>query len=276
MPSSTAIRAALYASFPWYDLAEMHAATDELWKTLATFFARMGLEDVPTRLDRERPHGTDHAGTCLFTQTCGYPLFTTARGHFTVLGAPCYGVPGCNGWLHRSYVVVRDEAPVSALYHLRGMRFAINEPDSNSGMNLPRLLFAPLARGGRFFAETIVTGSHEASAAHVSDGRADAAALDCVTLALLRRYRPDAVARLRIVAETVLTPAPPLVTSCNTTARDVAALRLALREFMRDRRYAELRDALFLADINCCDEDTYDVVMDCEREAQRLGYPDLT
>lgn len=275
MVPSAAIRPTLYASFPWYDLPEMHRATDALWEALATLFTREGLEDVPARLDRERPHGIDPGGACLFTQTCGYPLFTTARGHFTVLGAPGYRVPGCKGSRHRSFVVVRNDAPVTELEHLHGLCFAVYEPDSNSGMNLPRLLFAPLARDGRFFAETIVTGSHEASAAHVNDGRADAAAIDCVTLALLRRYRPSAVAGLRIVAQTASTPTPPFVTSCHTTARDVAAVRRGLRSFASDGRYAELREALLLADLDCCDEDAYDVVMAYEREAQRVGYPHL-
>jgi len=47
------------------------------------------------------PHGTDHRGGCFFTQTCGYPLVTTAREHFTVLGTPCYTVPGARGPLLR-------------------------------------------------------------------------------------------------------------------------------------------------------------------------------
>lgn len=267
------IRQCVYASFPWYDLPEMQAANDALWNALAELFAREGIEDVPASLDRTRPHGTDHSGECLFTQTCGYPLFTTAWRHFTVLGAPCYAVPGCSGSWHRSYIVVRAGKPRRSIEDLRGTRFAINEPDSNSGMNLPRRLFAPLARDGRFFAETIVTGSHEASAAHVSEGRADGAAIDCVTFALLGRYRPAAVEGLRVIAETPPSPAPPLVTSRLTRSSDAAGLRRALSEFMKSATYAAVREALFLAGLELCDERAYDVVMEYEREARDLGYP---
>lgn len=269
------IRQQLYASFPWYDLAEMQDANDALWDALAELLAREGIEDVPAALDRTRPHGTDHTGECLFTQTCGYPLFTTAWQHFIVLGSPCYAVPGCVGSWHRSYLVVRADAPVRSLEDLRNTRFAINEPDSNSGMNLPRRLFAPRARDGRFFAEAIVTGSHEASATHVADGRADAAAVDCITFALLGRYRPAAIEALRIVGETASTPAPPLVTSRFTSGDDVAALRRALVELMKNKRYAEVREALFLRGVEWCDEHAYDIVLEYEREAQRLGYPNL-
>jgi ABC-type phosphate/phosphonate transport system substrate-binding protein len=211
----------------------------------------------------------------LFTQTCGYPLFTTARGHFTVLGAPCYGVPGCAGPQHRSYIVVHDASPVRTVEDLRGASFAINEADSNSGMNLPRRLFAPLARSGRFFARTVLTGSHAASASLVSAEGVDSAAIDCVTYALLMRYRPGVVRDLRIVAETAATPAPPLVTSRRTSDSVAAALRRGLSRITRGPAYAELREALFLADIEFCGEEDYEVIMVYKREAEEVGYPVL-
>ena len=270
-----AIEQAVYASFPWYDLPEMHAATDRLWATLAELLRAAGVASVPAALDRERVHGIDPVGACLFTQTCGYPLFTTARGHFRILGAPHYAVPDCRGSLHRSYVAVRDDAPFHSLEDLRGTRFAINEPDSNSGMNLPRRLFAPLARAGRFFGEVVVSGSHAQSAELIAAGAVDAAAIDCVTFALLRRYRPHAVQRLRVIAHTAATPAPPLVTSIHTDDATAAALAGALHVFAVDPAFAAVREPLFLADVEPCGIDAYGVVMAYERDAERLGYPVL-
>jgi ABC-type phosphate/phosphonate transport system substrate-binding protein len=264
-----------YASFPWYDLPEMHAATDRLWQAMHTVLAKAGVDDLPESLDRTRPHGTDFDGDCFFTQTCGYPLFTTARGHFAVLGAPRYRVPGCSGSLHRSYIVVRDTPAVRGLSDLRGTRFAINEGDSNSGMNLPRALFAPLAQNGRFFGSTVVSGSHAASAELVSAGAADSAAIDCVTFALLKRYRPAAVQQLRVIAETASTPTPPFVTSFRTSASHIAALRSSLSDFMSNTAFAPIREALLLDGIDFCNEDAYRIVMEYERDAARLGYPVL-
>jgi len=271
----SAVAPRLYASFPWYDLPEMHCDTDALWAALVAAFRREGCAEVPPALDRTMPHGTDHHGGCFFTQTCGYPLLTTAREHFTVLGTPCYAVPGACGPLHRSFIVVRDDAAERAPEELRGARFAINETDSNSGMNLPRLLFAPLARGGRFFGSTVVTGSHARSAETVSAGAADAAAIDCVTFALLRRYRPAAVERLRAIAETAATHAPPLVTSRAADAGTVARLRRGVRAFFADPAFATLRARLALTDVSFCDADAYDPVLGYERDAARLGYPVL-
>jgi len=264
-----------YASFPWYDLPEIAPATDALWQDIRERLQARGLADLPPALDRTRPHGTDFDGDCLLTQTCGYPLFTTARGHFTVLGAPRYRSAGCTGSLHRSYIVVRDGTAVHELEDLRGARFAINESDSNSGMNLPRRLFAPFARDGRFLGSTVVTGIQAASAALVAGDGADAAAIDCVTFALLERYRPAAVFGLRAIAQTAATPTPPLVTSFRTSAAHVAVLRRVLSEFFEDDASAGIREALLLDGIDFCGEDAYGVIKEYECDAERVGYPVL-
>ncbi len=160
--------------------------------------------------------------------TRGLPIFSTARDHFTVIGAPAYRVPECLDSLHRSFIVVRTDSRAQALDDLRATRFAINE------------LFAPLARDGRFFASTVVTGSHAASAMAVAAGEADAAAIDRVTFALLGRYRPAAICELRIIAETA--PTPPLVTARSSAPHVVAALRRGLRDVLANAKYAAICD----------------------------------
>ena len=264
-----------YASFPWYDFPEMHAATDALWRAFAAEFTARGIANVPAELDRTRPHGTDREGACLFTQTCGYPLFSTARGHFHVLGAPHYAVPDAVAGTHRSYIVVRGDSPARRIGDLRGVRFAINEADSNSGMNLPRRLIAPLARDGRFFETVAITGSHAASAAAVANGEADAAAIDCVTFALLQRHRPHVVAELRTIASTFATPTPPFVTSSQHDDALVATLRDGIVRVLRDPASAEIRTALFLTGMTPCDATAYDRVMAFEHESALLGCAEL-
>ena len=181
----------LFASMPWYDLPEIRDATDAFWTSLSAKLVECGFEESPKQLDRDVPYGVDWNSKCLFTQTCGYPIFTTSRTQFHVLGIPCYTAAACDGPLHRSFIVVRADSRFNQLEGLRGGTFAINEPDSNSGMNLPRRLFAPYHRAGRFFEHRVVSGSHAASLELVVGGIADAAAVDCVTYALLQRYRPS-------------------------------------------------------------------------------------
>ena len=256
-------------------MPEMRSAVNAFWSALRTYFITAGLTDVPVSLDRNRPYGVDPDGACLFTQTCSYTLFTTARGHFTVLGAPGYDAAGCTDARHRSFIVVRDVSYVEQLGDLRDKTFAINELNSNSGMNLPRHLFARAQKDGTFFGRVIVSGSHAKSADLVSTGRADAAAIDCVTFALLQRYRPAAVARLRIIAETAESLTPPFVTSRRTKLAEIEALHDGLRAFFTDPAQRAVRDAVLLTGIEFCDEKAYRHVMDYEQDAIRHHYPVL-
>jgi ABC-type phosphate/phosphonate transport system substrate-binding protein len=227
------------------------------------------------QLDRRRPYGADPDGTCLFTQTCSYTLFSTAKGAFTVLAAPGYDAMGCEETYHRSFIVARDTAYVERLEDLRGKTFAINEMNSNSGMNLPRALFSRMHRDGAYFGDVVVSGSHLLSADLVSRGRADGAAIDCVTFALLQRYHPAAVRRLRIIAETPSSLTPPFVTSSRTKPAEVEALRAGLRAFFTDPATRAVRDALLLAGIDIYDQSAYDHIMRYERDAANRGYRDL-
>jgi ABC-type phosphate/phosphonate transport system substrate-binding protein len=209
------------------------------------------------------------------TPICSYPLFTTAKGQFTVLGAPGYEARGCNDVFHCSFIVVRDTSYVERLEHLRDKTFAVNEMNSNTGMNLPRVLFARGQKDGGFFGRVVVSGSHLLSADMVATGRAEAAAIDCVTFALWERYRPIAVKRLRIIAETPSTRTPPFVTSRNTKLAEVEAMREALRAFFTDPATRAVRDALLLPGIDFCDLKAYNQVMQYEQQATKYGYPVL-
>ena len=260
---------------PWYDLSEIREATDAFWAALVAKLAERGIEGVPNQLDRDVPYGVDWNSKCLFTQTCGYPIFTTSRSQFHVLGIPCYTAPGCDGPLHRSFIVVRANSNARDIESLRGGTFAINEPDSNSGMNLARRLFAPHHRDGRFFEDRIMSGSHVASIELVAAGKADAAAVDCVTLALLQRYRPSATSELRILAETPVSPAPPFATSARVDGELFRVLREALASAIHDPHNREICEPLMLGAVEIADESAYAIVLEYEREAERLGYPVL-
>lgn len=253
----------------------MQQSNDAFWKALAAGLRARGIADIPERLNRQLPYGVDWNDSCLFTQTCGYPIFSTSFGQFSIVGTPWYDVPGCAGPLHSSFIVVRDDATIVDVSELRGLTFAINEPDSNSGMNLPRRLFAPHNRNGRFFARVDISGSHEASAAFVASGRAHAAAIDCVTFAFLGRYRPALASRLRIIAQTPASPAPPLVTSKAMPAETVQHLRDTLIDILQDPGHTALCESLFLSSVTDADESSYEIVLTYERESVALGYPVL-
>jgi ABC-type phosphate/phosphonate transport system substrate-binding protein len=266
----------LTASLPMYNLPEMQPANARFWETLRGLLLEAGLRDVPERLQFDRVPVPDRIGPeVLFTQTCGFPLETIFAGQTVRLGAPCYDAPGCDGPTHRALFVVPAASPARTLADLRGSVFLLNSPVSNSGMNLPRRALAEIACGDPFFREVIETGGHPASLDLLLRGQGDVASIDCVTYAFWSHYRPEAVARLRVIAGSPISPSIPFVTAVSTTPEIVEILRAALRTIAREPRYEAVRRGLLLTDIVDVPDSAYRGLLDYEREAAALGYPAL-
>jgi ABC-type phosphate/phosphonate transport system substrate-binding protein len=264
------------ALFPMYDFPEVRNATDALWQALAARLRAAGLDAVPDTLARAlTPHESWRDPHLLLGQSCGYPATAAFRTHLRIIATPLYDASGCDGPMHCSFFIVPAASAAARLDDLRGTVFAFNSRDSNSGMNLPRLAIAPLAGGQNFFARVTETGSHAESLARVAAGEADAAAIDCVTHALLARCRPHLVGATRILARTASSPALPFVTAQSTDEATVATLRAALAEVMCDPALAASREALFLSGVVDADANAYAVVLGYEAAARRLGYEEL-
>jgi len=266
----------LDASFPMYNLPEMAAAYQALWDALIGEMQKEGITGLPATLNFKRPPVPDAIGPeVFFSQTCGYPLQTIFSGQYELLGVPTYDAPGCVGPTHCAFVLVREDSPFHTPEDLRGGVFAVNSRHSNSGMNLPRALFAQYAGGKPFFRSVVETGGHPPSMARVLAGEADAASIDCVTFAFFKDYKPSAVAALRILAETPPSPAIPFVTSNKTAPDHIAALRRSLVRVASDPLHRETLAKLRIRDVGPADPAAYPRILDYEREAARLGYPEL-
>ena len=264
------------ASLPMYNLPEMEEANGAFWAAVAEELRREGVSDVPARLRFESKAVPETIGaTTLFTQTCGYPLQTIYQGQYQLLATPDYDAPGCGTGTHRAFVLVRENSGMRAVADLRGKRFALNSRHSNSGMNLPRLLFAREAGGRAMFSAVIETGTHPASMAAVQDGEADAASIDCLTYTFFGDHRPEAVAGLAVLAETVESPAIPFVTAAQTSAALVEALQRALFRVAADPARQTVMTGLRLRGIGPADPAAYARLLDIEREAAALGYKEL-
>jgi ABC-type phosphate/phosphonate transport system substrate-binding protein len=208
----------------------------------------------------------------LLSQTCGYPLVTALADDVQVLAAPAFDLPGCEGASYCSFIVVPQDG-ARDLEALRGKVAAINQADSQSGMNALRHTLAPLARAGRFLARVETSGSHLASLALLQSGRADVAAIDCATFGLAQRHAPDRVAGLRVLRKTVAAPALPLVASRALSAPQVQDLRAVLYELpTKDPR---LLQALSVREFRPMGLNDYQPIADQIRFAHALAYPVL-
>jgi ABC-type phosphate/phosphonate transport system substrate-binding protein len=276
LPQVYAVARPWRASLPIYALPEMAADNDAFWQALRSELGREGIAGVPDALtpdQRSVPQCIEPS--ILFTQLCGYPLQTLFRGQAIILGAPAYDVRHCDGPSHAGLFIVRKEAPYRRLADLRGRRFAFNSRHSNSGMNLPRRAIAEITGGAPFFGAVSETGAHVLSLQSVLSGAADATCVDNVTYAFWRRGRPALAADLRVLAVTPPSPAIPFITAVATEPAVVAALRQALTRVARAPCWAAVRAALFLGDILPIEASAYVRLLDYEREATALGYPDL-
>lgn len=267
-------------SLPMYNIPEMRQANARFWEALRQLLRDAGLSDLPETLIFARGPVPDRLEPELvFSQTCGYPLETVFKGQAIRLGAPLYDMPGCDmspGWpTHRAFFLVRADSPTQSLIDLKGSVFLLNSPVSNSGMNLPRRALAEIAGGKKLFRQVIETGGHPASLDRLLRGKGDVASIDCVTYAFWKHYRPEAAAQLRILAETPMSPAIPFVTSVATPPAVVDILRAALRTLADEPRYAGTRAGLMIADIVDVPDAAYRGLLDYEREAAALGYPEL-
>ena len=264
------------ASLPMYNLPEMQAVNAAFWAALRSLLIESGLQDVPEGLTFDRLPVPERIGPeVLFTQTCGYPLETIFAGQAIRLGTPCYDAPGCDGPTHCGFFIVPEGSKAEELADLRDRVFLFNSRHSNSGMNLPRRALADIAEGRRFFAEVVETGSHPGNLDHIARGEADATVVDNMTYAFWVKYRPEAAARVRVLARTPPSPAIPFVTSVATPPATVEILRAALHALARESRYRDVMAGLLLADVVDVPDAPYRGLLDYEREAAELGYPAL-
>ncbi len=249
----------MIASLPMYDWPEVRDATDRWWQGISRHFG------VACELQR----GGDHTAVwkrpdLAFSQTCGYPFTHEFRGRLKLVATPHYAVDGCDGPNYQSMIFARESKPLEAW---RGSTAGVNNPDSMSGMLALKLVFAPYARHGQFFAAAIKTGGHINSLTAVRNGLADVCAVDAVCVALARAYRPDCLEGLVEIARSPMVPSLPYV----TVGGDVPALRHALALAFADPALQQARDQLFLTGHSLLDARAYGRITDLETAMQQAG-----
>jgi ABC-type phosphate/phosphonate transport system substrate-binding protein len=263
----------MIAAFPMYDFPELRDAHDTLWAAVAERLAVLGVERVPRRLTRDLEHREVwRHPDLLLSQACEYPLAKSFSNDLKIVATPRYAAAGCVGIFYKSAVVVRADDTADTLAAMRGKRCAVNELDSNSGMNLLRAALAPLAAGTKFFGSVTVSGSHRRSIELIATNEADIAAIDCVTFAHLQSIAPELTSRVRVLSWTPPSPCLPFVTARSTSAHTLSRLRSALAGVFNDTSLEPVRQKLLLEGIDLLPDATLSRVLKLERVAGELGY----
>lgn len=215
------------AGLPMYDRPETRAATLRFWALVREGLAARAIAAPATLAWPEDGPGLwalwQHPRLVL-AQTCGLPFRARLAGRVTLVATPDHGVEGCPPGHYRSLIVVAAADRRTRLAEFAGARPAVNDALSQSGW---AALAAHAGAAGVGLASPLLTGAHLASAAAVAAGRAGLAAIDAVTWALLVRWEPALIARLRVLEATAPTPGLPLIAGPDA---DGEATRAALAD----------------------------------------------
>lgn len=264
------------ASMPMYDMPEMRKALDTLWGGFARNLQREGLSDVPSKIVHDRALAKLWSDPNLwFSQCCGYDIVNRYARSLRPIATPHYGAPECKGPDYASVVVVAEDSDATDVLEMRDAVCVVNGPESHSGMSSLRALVAPRSQNGRFFSSVKVSGAHAVSLEMIRRGKADVAAIDCVTYAILGSYRPEAVKGIRKLGRTYRAPGIPYVTRCDVDEDTVMRMRTAILRSFADSNLHSVRRLLYLKDIEELPVSTYARITAYQDLAIRFGYPML-
>jgi ABC-type phosphate/phosphonate transport system substrate-binding protein len=109
----------------------------------------------------------------------------------------------------------------------------------------------------------------------VQGGAADVAAIDCVTHALLSRYRREVLVGTRVMGWSDPAPAIPYVTRVALGEDTLARSRAAVARAIADPGLAAAREALLIADVEILPGTAYRRITEFQRSAARRGFAKL-
>ncbi|KAI0425276.1 ABC-type phosphate/phosphonate transport system, periplasmic component [Xylaria sp. FL1042] len=175
----------------------------------------------------------------LFAQACWGPMELGLARYVEVVGQQDYSnVDGGSAMLYTSAIVARrtaddvsaprDGKPKFPLADLRGKRLAYNSRDSMSGLISLERDLASLNEDLDIFFERIESGGHRNSIIAVAEGRADVAAIDCLTWRLAKRFE-SASETLSVVGWTARRKGLPFIASKNMSPQDIRLITVELK-----------------------------------------------
>ena len=220
-----------------------------------------------------------------FGHTCGYPLMTQLKEYVSPFCLPLFEVPGTAGKFYSSRIIVAAESDIDSIAASRGHVAVMNNPDSNSGMNVLRHAVAEVADrdqpdkeqpySEQFFAKVLTSGGHLHSLEAVASGSADIAAIDCVSYQLIADWRPELCAAIRIIGDSVKTCGLPLVMPhAGIVETDTVMMTERLNQALAHCDDV-VRSTLHLNGFASVQLDDYRSILEIEQYAIQRGYPEL-
>ncbi len=258
----------------------MYAFTDKLrsaWQALFGEFLLINELDnaVEPTIRFETDFDLLRNPNMLLGHTCGYPLMRFLRNDCQPVCVPRFDIVGCNGKYYSSHIVASIDSDIVELRGCHNKIAAINGYDSNSGMNVLRHAVSLLGHPPPFFSKVIESGSHFKSLSAVVDGKADVAAIDSVSFALIKDEWPELIKQVKTIGSSKATCGLPLVISyynpMNIEQNSITrSLNFALTKISEDHK--KILHLTGFENVTLAD---YQSIIDLETKAFEAGYTKL-
>lgn len=185
-----------------------------------------------------------HLGKLDFAWICDYP-YVYLRKLVKLLAVPLNnGRP-----YYRSYLIVgaSDSRPRKDMRDLKGAVFAFADPYSNTGYLAPRFRIRELGYDpATFFRRTFFTWSHRKVIEAVSQGFAEAGAVDSFVWDTLSKLKPEVTQGTRIIERSAEFGFPPFIAHRSVSAADFSAMQRTLMGMAADPEGKQLLERLNL------------------------------
>lgn len=221
------------------------------------------------------------AANVIGAQTCGYPYIKRWADTHEPFAIPLFDVPGYTAGTgetneagqYSSWFITQASNTANSLQQFGDKRVAINSENSNSGMNVLRYAISQLTSTDTFFCERILTGGHKQSMTAIAEGRADLAAIDVVTYALINAIDPELCRQLKIVGQSEFTTGLPFI-SAKHSGLNLDDLCIAMNHAV-EHMDPEARELLHLSGFSTASAGDYTKTKQLEDDAIAAGYPRL-
>ena len=208
-------------------------------------------------------------------QMCGYPI-ALCIADVVPIAAPIPHADWAGGRaVYRTDLIVRADTPYQTLSDTFGGVFGWTVAHSHSGFNAPRhhLLRHRTPDRPRLYREVrgnLITARAVLDA--VRDGSIDIGPLDAYWYMLIRRWRPETAAGVRVLESTATAPMPAFVAAPSFPARDVEALRAAFVAASAHAWFTPLREALLIDGFAPVTHESFAQTLAWDQEALAASY----
>jgi ABC-type phosphate/phosphonate transport system substrate-binding protein len=204
-------------------------STIEAWDALWRVVHRHAPWTPPTLAWTGDVHADWRSPACVVSQACGWPIATQLGDLVEVIGAFSFTIAEARGHEYHSTLIARDPHVLDRVGQ-PDLIAAVNSADSLSGcVSLLVSIGRPTWPG-----VTRWTGAHAESVRAVSDGMADVASIDSLSLRFIAREHPELVEDLHLVGVGPWVPSPAIVVRRGTSAAQRRELVQGLRAAATD------------------------------------------